>query len=292
MLLINAHCHLYNHPEIDNILTDTNIANPLAINCRDGIYAVRAKTYECNDGRHKCRPYERDIITNVKVNCYNIYISTALTDDELEHHLEIKGIGYHKWHPYKTERLPSSPTNSNNFLLATGQHPMYPHGSINAERAISLCESNRIFAIGEIGLDKHNKDTQWQVDTFLTFADIANQYQKPVVIHCVGRYYEVYSLLKRYFPSLNVILHGFCGSVEIVQSFSELNTVFSIHRSILKRKNSISVLNAVVNTHRFMFETDTDDDISVLGTVVAVSELLGVPVEELLKIQEESFLTI
>jgi len=27
------------------------IAIPLAINCRDGIYAVRAKTYECNDGR-------------------------------------------------------------------------------------------------------------------------------------------------------------------------------------------------------------------------------------------------
>jgi len=34
------------------------IAIPLTINCRDGIYAVRAKTYECNDRRHKCRPYE------------------------------------------------------------------------------------------------------------------------------------------------------------------------------------------------------------------------------------------
>jgi len=38
----------------------------------DGIYAVCAKTYECYDGRHKCRPYEHDIITNAKGNCYKV----------------------------------------------------------------------------------------------------------------------------------------------------------------------------------------------------------------------------
>jgi len=230
-MIINAHCHLYNHPDIASILADTN----------------------------------------------NIFISTALKEEELEHHLLV------------SRKLSSPHTDGDNFLFSAGQHPMYPRESITIERVISLCEDNLLFAIGEIGLDRRNPDMVWQKDIFIQFADIANQFHKPVVLHCVGKYYEVYSLLKRQFPSLLIILHGFCGSVEIIQSFSKLNTVFSLHKSILKVKNCATILRAVCDTQRFLFETDMDTEISVMGTICNVSELLRVDVRVLVEVQEKTF---
>jgi len=224
MIIVNAHCHLYNHPNIENLFIDTS----------------------------------------------NIYISTALTGDELNHHLAIT---------------------NDNFLIATGQHPLYPCGSITPEKVVSLCESKQLFAVGEIGFDKRNKDKQWQNRVFLSFADIANQYQKPVIIHCVGRYYELYSSIKKQFPHLKIILHGFNGSIEILHLFLQLNTIFSIHKNILKVKNRKNILKAIFQTHRFLFETDTDTDCSVMGTILTIAKSIDIPVETLLHIQEENFQT-
>jgi len=61
-------------PRCNSYCSKSNVCNhiiaiPLAINCRNGIYTVRSIINECNDGRHKCRPYKHDII-NVKGNCY------------------------------------------------------------------------------------------------------------------------------------------------------------------------------------------------------------------------------
>jgi len=211
----------------------------------------------------------------------NVYISNALNPTELNRHLS-----------HKNNHLSPTPTENENFFITTGQHPMYPQDSITTEAVVSLCETNTLFAVGEIGLDRRNKDYQWQVDTFLAFADIASQYHKPIVIHCVGKFYEVYSLIKRHFPHLVVILHSFTGSVEIVDLFSGLNTLFSIHRRSMHIKNSKNILKAIIETQRFFFETDMDADTSVINTIKAVSDFLLIPIQTLLQIPEENFLAL
>jgi len=167
----------------------------------------------------------------------DIYISNALDDRALEQHLLIQ---------------------KNNFCITTGQHPLYPHSSITEERVIKLLEQNMLFAVGEIGFDKRNSDFEWQKEIFLKFCDIANQFHKPVIIHCVGYYYDLLAIIKKNFPNLLYILHSFQGSIDITKEYSKLNVIFSLHHNIVKIKNSRNVLSEIFNNHNYVFETDED----------------------------------
>ena len=193
VVLLNAHCHLYNHPNLTELLHDNN----------------------------------------------RIYISNALDKKELEHHLSIK---------------------SPNFLISTGQHPLYTPDTITEDDIVPLLDRDELFAIGEIGFDKRSKDFEWQKNIFVRQVDIANQYQKPVIIHCVGHYYDLHKVIKSNFPKVLFILHGFTESLEIIDKFCELNVVFSFHKDITKVKNAKNIIKEIVSKHSFVFETDIDEN--------------------------------
>jgi len=169
----------------------------------------------------------------------DVFISNALDDAELDKHLSV---------------------NRDNLLITTGQHPLYPKDSITIDRLIELLKENKLFGIGEIGLDKRNPDFEQQKYAFLEHCDIAKQYDKPIIIHCVGYYYELLGLIKKSFPKQRYILHGFQGSVDIVKAFSKYDVIFSLHKDILKVKNVIGILNEIFDNHRFVFETDMDKE--------------------------------
>ena len=210
-------------------------------------------------------------ITNIEQFLHkstDIYVSNALDDVELKHHLSVQ---------------------KDNFYITTGQHPLYPRDSITEEITLKLVEANKIFAVGEIGLDKRNLDLKWQTDVFLKFCDIANQFHKPVIVHCVGHYYELLALIKKHFPSLLYIMHSFQGSVDIINAYSKLNVVFSLHSNIMKTKNSRNALNAIFDNHSYVFETDQDDNNthSVLKTIQGLAAFCEKDETELMKRQYE-----
>ena len=183
-----------------------------------------------------------------------IYISNALNETELSHHLSV---------------------NKPNFLISTGQHPLYPKNSITNEILINLLEKNQLYAVGEIGFDKKNKDFEYQKNIFIKQTDIANQFHKPVIVHCVGYYYELYKIIKENFPKTNFILHRFQGSKEVIQTLSQFNVIFSLHESIIKIKNSSSIIKEIIENHRFAFETDIDDtnEHDVIKTMEIIDKL-------------------
>jgi TatD DNase family protein len=165
----------------------------------------------------------------------------------------------------------------NNMLISTGQHPLYPTNSVNIDDMIELLEQKKLFAIGEIGLDKRNPDLNSQEKVLIEFLDLAIQYHKPVIIHCVGHYYELHKLLKQQFPKLIYIIHSFNGSLEIIEKFKDLNIIFSLHPSILKIKNYIIVLKEITDKYRYCFETDEGFNGShdVENVILQIAEFTG-----------------
>jgi TatD DNase family protein len=169
-----------------------------------------------------------------------IYISNALDQDEILKHL-----------PHLS---------SANLYLTTGQHPLYPSNTITDTRLIELLEQDKLFAVGEIGFDNRNPDFEWQKTIFLSQVDIANQYNKPVIIHCVGHYHNLIPIIKKNFPKTPFIFHGFMESIEIVKQLSQFNPVFSLHKNILKVKNGVKLLRYICENHHYVYETDVCSD--------------------------------
>ena len=85
--------------------------------------------------------------------------------------------------------------------------------------------------VGEIGLDRTSRSPSLdvQVEVLLIQLVLAQEYRRPAVVHCVrawGRLVEV--LDEAYPPDAPLMLHGFSGSVEMMERLSKRSgTVFS-----------------------------------------------------------------
>ncbi|MCL2065122.1 MAG: TatD family hydrolase [Candidatus Cloacimonetes bacterium] len=176
---------------------------------------------------------------------------------------------------------------NNNILLTIGQHPLYPKDSVREETIIDLLKNNKIFAIGEIGLDKRFADFEWQKKVFLNFLEIAHDFNKPVIIHCVRYYYELLVIIKNNFPDLLYIMHSFQGSIDVINAFKKLNVIYSINKNILKVKNSQKILNEIFEKHNYGFETDIDNEGShdVLKTMQEIAVFSNTNLEKLIENQ-------
>lgn len=104
-----------------------------------------------------------------------------------------------------------------NFSI--GVHPWQAHLPINWNLLETLAADSRIFAIGECGLDKYAQaDNTTQTAVFVRQIQLAEQLDKPLIIHCVGRFNELIQLRKNTVnPDCRWIVHGFRGKPELTQ---------------------------------------------------------------------------
>lgn len=76
----------------------------------------------------------------------------------------------------------------------------------------------RFAAIGECGLDKNSKVTiEKQLLVFSKQIEISEQVQKPLIIHCVGCFNELFELKKTARPQQLWIIHGFRGKPQLAK---------------------------------------------------------------------------
>ena len=161
-----------------------------------------------------------------------------------------------------------------------GIHPYYDKSDIkDLDKIISLAQDKKIIGIGEIGLDKRGNDKEHQKEILLKQLDIATQFDLPVVFHVVGKYYELYKILKKNFPKIRGILHGFGGSQEIFEMFKKFDLAFSIGNKF----DNDNLMKEIIKYGFFTVETDapyqkpkgSDDDynhLSNLGLIIKKME--------------------
>src|SRR5574344_859113 len=104
----------------------------------------------------------------------------------------------------------------NEFPLTSLEfHPWRVAEDFTALPAAWLAEAPRCAALGETGLDKaRGPSLAAQRRAFGAVLQMAEQWRKPVVIHCVRAWDELIAARKLH-PGLRMLVHGFRGSREL-----------------------------------------------------------------------------
>lgn len=118
--------------------------------------------------------------------------------------------------------------------------------------------NKKIVGVGEIGLDYHydNTDKNKQIEVFKRQLDIANKYNKPVVIHSRDSIWDTYNILNNY--KLNGSIHCFSGSVEMARLFIKLGYKIGVG-GIITYKNAKTIKEVIKDTplEYILLETDS-----------------------------------
>ncbi|MBB4807035.1 TatD DNase family protein [Chryseobacterium defluvii] len=134
------------------------------------------------------------------------------------------------------------------------------------------------FAIGECGLDSFVPVEQnIQEEVFLRQIKLSNEIKKPIIIHCVRRFYEVISFRKK--ADQAMIIHGFNKKHSIAEDLLKNNFHLSFGKAVLYNLSLQHTLKTVP-LDRVFLETD-NDDFKIEELYHKVSEIKGISPERL-----------
>ena len=129
------------------------------------------------------------------------------------------------------------------------------------EELKSLAKEEKVVAIGEIGLQYTDgmPERELQKEVFLKQLKLANELEKPVVLHCRDAYGDMIKLLKENKGLLSHAgtFHCFSGSYEIAMEAIKLGFYISIG-GVSTFKNATNVKEVLKNVplERMLLETD------------------------------------
>ena len=116
-----------------------------------------------------------------------------------------------------------------------------------------------LVAIGEVGLDYHwIKDSYWrkkQQEVFIEFIKLANERQKPLVIHSRKAENECLEILKKN-AEVPVLMHCFAGNLEEARKIIDFGWFISIPTAVLTRKKHRKIAKNISLEH-LVVESDT-----------------------------------
>lgn len=113
---------------------------------------------------------------------------------------------------------------------SVGIHPWYiPENPTQAiEELKTLAKESNVVAIGECGMDKLcNTPMELQKEIFKEQIRVSEEFEKPLIIHCVKCYNEIIELKKEINPSQTWIVHGFRGKPEVAEMLSKTGIILS-----------------------------------------------------------------
>ena len=122
-------------------------------------------------------------------------------------------------------------------------------------------KSNKIVAIGEIGLDyyweKEESVRTLQKKIFIEQIELANELNLPISIHCRDAYKDTLDILKEHTCIKKGIMHCFSGSLESAKEFIKLGYLIAFG-GVLTFKNSIRTKEVLrnIDLKDVVFETD------------------------------------
>lgn len=120
----------------------------------------------------------------------------------------------------------------------------------------------RVVALGEIGLDYHwQKDPDVQKrqrEVFIQELHLAEELNKPVIIHCRDAIQDCYDILSQHKPSRNGIMHCYSGSLEMARKFVELGFFISLAGPLTFKNARVPKEVALgIDLEHLLIETDS-----------------------------------
>ncbi|MGL5033248.1 MAG: TatD family hydrolase, partial [Microcystaceae cyanobacterium] len=148
--------------------------------------------------------------------------------------------------------------------FAVGLHPLDAHkwtDAMTAQIRDFAASDQRVVAIGETGLDFFKADNgDWQKQVFLAQLQIAQELQKPVIIHCrdaAPALREVLTNFQQEYGPVSGVMHCWSGDPVETQWFLDLGLYISFSGVVtFKKAEQIQASARMVPRDRLLVETD------------------------------------
>ncbi len=164
-------------------------------------------------------------------------------------------------------------------FISIGIHPWYINEK-SATEEMSFIQNNahhnNVLAIGECGLDKlATTELSIQEHIFKAQLEIAQQLQKPVIIHCVKAFDSLVRIKKKMNVHVPMIVHGFNNNEQIAKELIKNGFYLSFGKALLQANSNATKAIKLASIDSIFLETD-DADISIKAIFEAASKLLNI----------------
>ncbi len=187
------------------------------------------------------------------------------------------------------------------FLLpAVGIHPECIDTADLSELE-HLIKNNKVYAVGEIGLDYYQNDTnkEEQKELFNKQLDLAEKYKLPIVVHIRDAMQDTFDILKK--RNLKGIIHCFSGSYEMAKEFIKLGYKLGIGGVLTFKNSKLYQVIEKIDLNYILLETDSpylspepfrgkkNNPANIYYIAKKISEIKNVSVDEVIKKTSENF---
>jgi len=163
-------------------------------------------------------------------------------------------------------------------LFSVGFHPwQVDEFSVEwLQKLKKWAKDKRCVMVGECGLDKNSKASlETQISVFEKQITLSEEIQKPLIIHCVGCFNELFALKKQINPRQKWIIHGFRGKPELAKQALKAGFELSFGEHFNPESISLTPID------RLFIETD-ESHLSVVEIYRQIALIKKITPEELI----------
>ena len=123
-----------------------------------------------------------------------------------------------------------------------------------------LLQSQSVVAVGECGLDATIDNMPLQQQVFMAQIELANQFNKPLIIHHRKTHHLIQQCFKQIKPTLGGVIHAFSGNFIEAEKYIELDFKLGIGGGITYQRASKTRSTVLdVGLANILLETDSPD---------------------------------
>jgi TatD DNase family protein len=139
----------------------------------------------------------------------------------------------------------------------------------------------KVLLLGECGLDKlQGPDLADQQFVFEHCLALAEQLRKPVVIHCVRAYEELFASVRKIKPTVPMIIHGYARKATILKPLLDQGFYVSYGAAILPPTSAAAQSLAQTPLEKLFLESD-DKMLPIADLYARAAQIKGLSIQEL-----------
>jgi len=141
----------------------------------------------------------------------------------------------------------------------------------------TMANKKNVMAIGECGLDRLcNTALDIQKERFVAQIQLANDINKPLILHCVRAHDDLLQLLKKQNNHVAAVFHGFNNNINIAEKCLNAGHYLSFGQSIFHERSE-SVFKQMPLDKIFLETDDSEIDISTIYKKAAEIREISIP---------------
>ncbi len=181
--------------------------------------------------------------------------------------------------------------NSESDVYSIGIHPWYIDSN-RLEIDLAFIETKlndkACLALGECGLDKRIEiDFGLQLLVLEKQLHLAQQFNKPAVIHCVAAFDELIALKNKLKLTVPIVIHGFSKSLQLANQLINNGFYLSFGKYLL-RNPELEVVFTSISEEKFFLETDTIEE-SIYDVYALAAKYKNIKIEEIQSLVQKNF---